>query len=50
MEQILLAYGFPKVTFTVIMMLYRNTDVKAYSSDEERDLFNIVADVLLGDT
>ena len=29
MEQIILAYGLPKETVTVIMMLYRNTKIKS---------------------
>ena len=40
MEQILLAYGLPKETIAVIMILYRNTKVKV----------GIVAGVLQGDT
>ena len=32
------------------MMLYRNTKVKVHSSDGDTDYFNIVADVLQGDT
>ena len=36
MEQILLAYGLPKETVAAIMMLYRNTKVKARSLDGYR--------------
>ena len=50
MEQILLAYGLPKETIAAIMMLYRNTKVKVHSPDGDTDYFNIVADVLQGDT
>ena len=50
MEQILLAYGLPKETIAAIMILYRNTKVKVHTSDGDTDYFNIVADVLQGDT
>ena len=50
MEQILLAYGIPKETVAAIMILYRNTKVKAGSPDGDTDYFNIVAEVLQGDT
>ena len=50
MEQILLAYGLPKETVAAIMMLYRNTKVKVRSPDGDTDYFEIVADVLQGDT
>ena len=46
----MIPYGFPKETVTAIMMLYRNTKVKVSSSDEDTDIFAIVARVLLGDT
>ena len=49
MEHILLAYGLQKETVTAIMMLYRNTKVKASSPDGHTDYFNIVAGVLQGD-
>ena len=49
-EQILLAYGQPKETVAAIMMLYRNTKVKARSPDEDTDYFDIVAGILQGDT
>ena len=48
-EHILLVYGLPKDTVTVIMMLYSNTKVKVRSPDGDR-LFDIVAGVLQGDT
>ena len=50
MEQILLAYGIPKETVAVIMMLYRNTKVKVRYPDEDTDYFDIVASVLQGNT
>ena len=50
MEQIQLAYGLPKETVAVIMMLYRNTKVKVCSPDGDTDYFDIVAGVLQGDT
>ena len=50
MDQILLAYGFPKETVAVIMMLYKNTKVKVRSPDGDTDYFDIVAGVLQGDT
>ena len=50
MEQILLAYGLPEETVAAIMMLYRNTKVKARSLDGDTDFFDIVAGVLQGDT
>ena len=50
MEQILLAYGLPKETVPVIMMLYRNIKVKVHSPDGDTDHFDIVAGALQGDT
>ena len=50
MEQILLAYGLPKETVGAIMMLYKNTKVKVHSPDGDTDYFDIIADVLQGDT
>ena len=50
MEQILLAYGWPKETVAAIMMLYRKTKVKVRSPDGDTDYFDIVAGVLQGDT
>ena len=49
-EQIILVYGLPKETVAVIMMLYRNTNVKVHSPDGDTDYFDIVADVLQGGT
>ena len=49
MEQILLAYGVPKETVTVITILYRNTKVKVRSPDGDTEYFYIVAGVLQGD-
>ena len=50
MEQILLTYGLPKDIVAAIMMFYRNTKVKVRSLDGDTDYFDIVADVLQGDT
>ena len=50
MEQILLASGLPKETVAAMMMLHRNNKVKVRSSDGDTDYFDIVADVLQGDT
>ena len=50
MEQILLAFGLPKETVAVIMMLSRNTQVKVRTPDRDTDYFNIGAGVLQGDT
>ena len=49
-EQILLAYGLPKETVAAIMMLYKNAKVKVRSPNGDTDYFNIVADLLQGDT
>ena len=50
MEQILLAYGILKETFTAMMKLYKNIKVMAFSPDRDTDFFNIVAGVLQGNT
>ena len=50
MEQTLLAYGLPKETVAAIMMLYKNTKVNVRSPDGNTDFFDIIADVLRGDT
>ena len=50
MEQILLAYGIAKETVAAIIILYRNTKVKVHSPDGDTDYFDIVAQVLQGDT
>ena len=50
MGQILHAYGLPKETVTVIMVLYRNTKVKVRSLEGDTDIFDIVAGVLQRDT
>ena len=50
MEQILLAYGLPKETVAAITILYRNTKVKVRSPDGDTEYFDIVAEVLQGDT
>ena len=49
MEQILLTYEFLIETIAVIMMLYKNTEVKVRSPDEDTDYFDTVASVLQGD-
>ena len=49
MEPMLLRYGLSKETVTAIMMLYRNTKVKVYSPDEDTNIFDIIAEVLLRD-
>ena len=49
-EQILLAYGLPKETVAAITILYRNTKVKVHSPDGDTKYFDIVAEVLEGDT
>ena len=50
MEQILLAYRLPKETIAAILMLYKNTKVKFCSPEGDTDYFDIVADVLQGDS
>ena len=50
MEQILLAYSIPKETVAAITILYRNTKVKVRSPDGDTEYFDIVAEVLQGDT
>ena len=42
--------AYQKETVAAKMMLYRNTKVKARSLDGDTDYFDIVADVLQGDT
>ena len=49
MDQIILAYDLPKENVAAIMML-KNTKVKLRSPDGDTDFFDIVADVLEGDT
>ena len=49
-QQILLAYGQPKEIIAAIKMLYKNTKVKVHYPDGDKDFFDIVADVLPGDT
>ena len=50
MEQILLAYGLLKENIAAIMMIYRNSKVKARSPNGDKDYFDIVAGVQQGDT
>ena len=49
-EQILQAYGLPKESVAAITILYRNTKVKVCSPDGDTEYFNIVAEVLQGDS
>ena len=49
MEKILLAFGLPKETIAVIMVLYKNTKVKVHSPDGDTD-FDVVTSVLQRDT
>ena len=46
MEQVLLAYSLHKEIVSAIMMLYRNTKVKARSPDGDTYYFDIVLGVL----
>ena len=48
-EPTLLAYGLPQKTVTVIMLFFRNTEVKVRSPDGDTDFFNIVAEIRQGD-
>ena len=50
MEQILLAYGLPKETAAAITIPYRNTKVKVRSPEGDTEYFDIVPEVLQGDT
>ena len=50
MKQILYAYSLPKETVMAIIILYKNMKVKVCSLDEDTDYFEIVADLLQGDT
>ena len=49
MEQILLAYGFPKETVTATMVLYKNTKAMVGSPDGDTDFLDIVTGILQGD-
>ena len=49
MEQILLAYGFPKETVAAIIMFNNNSKVKVRSPDRDTDFFDLVAGMLQGD-
>ena len=49
MEQIAIAYGFPKETFIDIMMLFKNTEGMFCSPDGDSDFFDIVTGVLQGE-
>ena len=50
MEQILLAYGLPKETVTLIIMLYKNMKIKVCTPDGKTDFFDTVVGVLQGNT
>ena len=50
MGRILLAIGLPKETVAVVMMVYRNTKVKARFPGGGTDYLDIVAGVLQGNT
>ena len=50
MEQIILAYGFPKETVTAIKILHKNTKATVCSPDGDIDAFDIVTGVLHEDT
>ena len=50
MEQIILVNSLLKETVTAIMMFYRNKNIIVRSTDEDKDFFDIVAGVPLGDT
>ena len=50
MEKILLAYGLSKEDVSAIMMIFKNRKVKVHSPYGETDYFEIVGEVLLGDT
>ena len=50
MEQILLAHGHPKETVIAIMMLYKNMKAMVCSPNSETNFFDIVIEVLQGDT
>ena len=49
-EPFFLGYGRSKESVAAIIILYRNTKVKAHSPDGETGYFDIVAWVLQGDT
>ena len=48
MGYIPLAYGLPKETATVVIMLFKNKKVKGHLLDGDTILFDIVAGVLQG--
>ena len=50
MKQILFAYGLPKETVTVIMILNKNTKAMVHSTNGDTDFFDIVARILQGNT
>ena len=50
MEQIILAFDFPKETFAAMMIIYKNTKVNGYSPDGDTDYFDIVKAVLQRDS
>ena len=50
MGQIFLAYGFQKEAVSSITMFYKDTKVMVHSPDSNTHYFDIVAEVLQGDT
>ena len=50
LEEILLAYGLPKETVAAIMTIYRNRKVNVCYPDAHAGYFDIIADVMQGDT
>ena len=50
MAPMLLEYSLPKETITAIMMSYKNIKILVRSSELDTNFFDIVAEVLQGDT
>ena len=50
LNEIILAYGIPEETVSLIMMLYENSKSMARPPDGDTDFFDILAGVLQGDT
>ena len=50
LAEIMVAYGIPQETVSVIMILYKNSRSMVRPPDGDADLFDIVAGVLQGDT
>ena len=47
MEQVLLAYSFPKENITAIMMLYKNMEAMVHLPDDDTDFIDIVPGVYI---